>query len=79
MRFQHEASLHEKTVQSVARDALNPVVGDAKVRHHKTTLTRYVRVNPVLLSYVRRLVRGDMSRVTIINERQVLVKNKKGI
>lgn len=71
---QHCASLHEKTIQQVAAGSLDlPKQPRQQPRTLATTMHR-LKVNPVLWAEVRDLVGGDMSRVEIVSETEVIIR-----
>ena len=73
-KMSRDAALHERTVQKVAADAINlPKRTRAKATRRAIT-TRTVRVDQRVMAVARELAGGDMSRIRIVHELEVIVR-----
>lgn len=77
MTVQQEASLHEKAVQRVAAGKVAPIKRARRSSAPRLLATpaHVTRVHPDLMRVARRLAKGDMRRVVINSESEVLVLN----
>lgn len=77
MTVQKDASLHETAVQKVATgDVAFPQQPKPRAQARRlATTTRNERVKDVLMRAARTAAHGDMRRLIIINENEVVVLN----
>jgi hypothetical protein len=73
-KMSRDASVHEKTVQAVARGAVNPPKRHAPPRQRRIIATYTVTVDRRVWEKARELAGGDMTRITIISATEVIVR-----
>lgn len=71
--LQDTTGLHESTVQNAEQHARQPRRRGPDQRP-RTTLTRSVKVDPRVMKVAKRLVNGDVSRITIVDATTVIVR-----
>ena len=74
MKMSRDASLHEHTVQAVAHDTINLPKRRASPRQRRAITVRTVTVDPRVMKVARGLAGGDMRRIEIISETEVIVR-----
>jgi hypothetical protein len=77
LKVQKTASLHEDSVQAVARGDVEPYRERRRAKPgFRTETTRDDRVNPTLLAEAKRIAKRTGCKVRIVNKTQVLIVNK---
>lgn len=74
MKMSKDATLHEKTVQKVARDAVSLPKRKRATARRRAINTRNIRVDGRVWKVARELAAGDLTRLEIISEREVIVR-----
>lgn len=75
-KVQREASLHEKTVQGVAREGVEQPRRTRGPDKRTRQRTQRTKVHPIVWEYALRVSDGDLSRIEVRSETEVVIWNR---
>jgi hypothetical protein len=71
---QTTARLGERTVQAIARGDVTPIRTPHPRGYRRSSPVAVLRVHPAVMATARRLAHGDMTRIEIHSETEVVVR-----
>lgn len=69
------ARIHESTVKDAQKHADAAKVHRIRTGHQHRTVTHYIKVDPRVWSTALGLAGGDATRITVVHETEVIVRN----
>lgn len=74
MKMSKDATLHEKTVQKVARGEVSKPKRKRAAPTKRATTTRHIRVDGRVWKVACELAAGDLTRLEVISAEEVIVR-----